>query len=82
MTSDKAALQHALGGSEPKRKKPSGDPGGWKLCTEKCLRVEAKLAVGCICQWGCWKPNQFAKSQHIRMSKSWLCQIDHSRDSV
>ena len=72
---DRAAMQAALGGTHPSKPRATGDPGGWKRCTDACIKVEAKLAVGCICPWFCFKKNKNAKTQHIRQALDWRCLV-------
>ena len=79
MTTSRAALQAALGGTQPAKKRATGDPGGPKACTDKCTRWEAKHAQGCRCKWGCWKETQYAKTKHIRHALDWRCLVHSAK---
>ncbi len=79
MPNNRAALDAALG-PQPK-KRATGDPGGPKACTEACIRVEAKLAQGCKCEWRCWKETQYAKTKHIRFALHRGC-LKHSTKAI
>ena len=75
---DRRALDAALGNKMPAKPRATGDPGGWKRCTDACIKVEAKEARGCICLWGCFKKSRAAKTKHTRMALDPRC-IVHSK---